>query len=357
MTKLDNRGLSRRGFNGLLLGTGAAFAATRPAAAQSRDLRVVISAVYRKSFDSFIVPKMKELYNVHVIPSPFLSGEALTRAIAQRDNPTISLVTLDQGPWLQGKDLGLWQTLDPKRAPSLEDVFKNYRDPDGKGSALFSYLLGLLYDEAALKAAKIEAPTSFFDMWKPEYKGRVTIPQFSSTFAFIALAETDRLLGGSPGGSFDKGFAKLKELKPNIASFVGPAGQYIQLFQQKEIWLTQGAHFTALQASKAGLPVAWKLPKEGAVGVAHYMGVPNNAPNLDETYKLIELMLSPEYQKRVATIDFMGPVNGKTELDPAFAASFPLTRQAVENAAQVPWAAYGRDRIKLGERWQTEIQA
>ncbi|MDX3809177.1 ABC transporter substrate-binding protein [Bosea thiooxidans] len=357
MTILDKPGLSRRRFNNLVLGAVPALTVARPALAQSKDLRVVISAVYRKSFEGFIVPKMKELYNVNVIPSPFLSGEALTRAIAQRENPAISLFTLDQGPWLQGKEVGLWLTLDPKRAPNLENVFKNYRDPDGKGSALFSYLLGLLYDESAIKAANVEAPTSFFDMWKPEYKGRVTIPQFSSTFAFILLAETDRLLGGSLGGPFDKGFAKLRELRPNIASFVGPAGQYIQLFQQKEIWLTQGAHFTALQASRAGLPVVWKLPKEGAVAVAHYLGVPNNAPNLDETYKLIELMLSPEYQKQVAMIDFMGPVNGKTELDPAFAAGFPLTREAVESAAQVPWDAYGRDRIALGERWQREIQA
>jgi putative spermidine/putrescine transport system substrate-binding protein len=357
MTKLEKQGLSRRRFNSLVLGAPPALAIARPAIAQPREVRVVISAVYRKSFEAFVVPKMKEIYDVNVIPSPFLSGEALTRAIAQRENPTISLFTLDQGPWLQGKEIGLWQTLDPKRVPSIENVFTNYRDTDGKGTALFSYLLGLLYDEAALKAANVEAPTSFFDMWNPEYKDRVTIPQFSSTFAFILLAETDRLLGGSPDGSFDKGFAKLKDLKPNIASFVGPAGQYIQLFQQKEIWLTQGAHFTALQASKAGLPVVWKLPKEGAVAVAHYMGVPNNAPNLDDTYKLIEMMLSPEYQTQVATVDFMGPVNGRTELDPAFAASFPLTRQAVEGAAQVPWAAYARDRVKLGERWQREIQA
>ncbi|MGE0803400.1 MAG: PotD/PotF family extracellular solute-binding protein, partial [Lautropia sp.] len=218
------------------------------------------------------------------------------------------------------------------------------------------YLLGLLYDEEALKSRGIEAPQSFFDMWQPAYKGRVTIPQFSSTFAFITLAETDRLLGGNPDGPFDKGFAKLKELKPSIPTFVGPAGQYIQLFQQKEIWLTHGAHFTALQASRAGLPVVWKLPKEGAVAVSHYIGIPNGAPNLDDTYKLLDLMLSPEYQKQIAMIDFMGPINGKTELDERFAATFPLTRAAVENAAQVPWATYSRDRIKLGERWQREIQ-
>ena len=346
--------MSRRHFARLVAGASAV--AGHAARAQTREVKAVISAVYRKSFEAYVVPKMKELHGIDVVASTFLSSEALARAIAQRNNPTIGLFTLDEGPWLQGKAAGLWQTLDPAKVPNLADVFKNYRDPDGKGAALFNYMLGLLYDQEALAANNVPMPTSFFDMWDAAYRGRVTIPQFSSTFAFATLAETNRLLGGDPNGSFDKAFAKLKQLKPNIRTFVGPAGQYIQLFQQKEIWLTFGAHFTALQASRAGLPVAWRIPKEGALAMSHFVGVPQNAPNPDDVAKLANLMFSPEYQKQLAQIDYMGPVNSKTQLDPSFAATFPITKEATENAAQVPWAAFIQHRVELGDRWQREIQ-
>lgn len=345
--------LTRRGFTGIT--AGAVFA---PAIArgQSRRLSVAVSAVYKRSFDAYVVPKMKELHGVDVAASALLSAEALARAIAQKANPQISLMTMDQGPWLQGKDLGLWQKLDTATTPNLADIGPAYRDPDGFGSALMIFMTGFCYDEAALKAAGAPVPDSFFDMWKPELKNRVALPQFTNTFAFITLAETTRLLGGDPTVSFDKGFDRIKEMRPNVRTFIGPLGQLIQLFQQKEIWLAFAPQLSALQAAATGLPIRWKAPKEGAVAASHYVAIPNGAPNLEDARKLADLMMSPDYQKVLSETDFMVPVNTKVKLDPAFAASFPVTPPIIASAAQVPWAEYNKHRVGLAERWQREIQ-
>jgi len=56
--------VTRRAF-GAILG-GAALAAPGIARAQARNISVQISAIYRKSFESYVVPKMKELHNVDV---------------------------------------------------------------------------------------------------------------------------------------------------------------------------------------------------------------------------------------------------------------------------------------------------
>ena len=113
----------------LTLGAGLALAlgvvlAGGGAEAQPRQLQVIISAVFKKSFDQFVVPKMRELYNVDVAASPFLSAETLAKSIAQKDNPQTSVLMLDEGPWLQGKQAGLWETLDPAKIPP---------DPRGAG--------------------------------------------------------------------------------------------------------------------------------------------------------------------------------------------------------------------------------
>jgi putative spermidine/putrescine transport system substrate-binding protein len=326
------------------------------AEAQGRRLQVITSAVYKKSFDQFVVPRMKEMYGVEVVASPFLSAETLAKAIAQKDNPQTSVFMLDEGPWLQGKEAGLWETLDPAKVPNMRDVPAQFADKDHRGTPLMLVMLGLMYEEAALKASSVPIPVSFYDMWSPAFRNRVSIQQFSSTFAFALLAYTTRLEGGDVEKSFDAGFAKLKQLRPNVRTFSGPAAQLIQLFQQKEIWLAWGGHFSAMQAAAAGAPVRWIAPKEGAMGYAHFMAIAKGAPNLPDAERLVNLMLSPEYQKVMAESDFMGPVNPKTRLGAEFAKTFPVTVQAVEASKPIPWAAYNRNRVMLNERWQREIE-
>lgn len=352
----DHSKLTRRSFNMLLAGS-AAVCMPSIARAQTRNLSVVISAIYRKSFEAYVVPRMKEEHNVDVALSTMLSAEALTRAMGQRANPQISLFTLDEGPWEQGKRLNLWGAVTPETVPNVGSIPAAFRDPAGAGTALFSYMTGFCYDEEALKAAGVPVPGPFFDMWSPAFKNRIALPQFTNTFAYITLQNTARLLGEGSTGSFDKAFAKLHDLRPNVRTFIGPIGQLIQLFQQKEIWLSFAPQLTALQAAKAGLPIKWAAPSDGAVAFSHYLAVARNAPNSEDALKLANMMLSPDYQKVLAETDFMVPANPKTKLDPAFAASFPVTPEIVSKASTVSWALYNDKRVELSERWQREVQS
>lgn len=350
--------ISRRTFGTLLLATGAGTSFPAPAVrAQSKRLSVVVSAVYKKAFDSYAVPKMRELHGVEVASISLLSAEALARAIAQKDNPQISFMTLDQGPWLQGKDLDLWARLDPAIVTNLADIPAGYKDASGTGSAVASSLVGLVYDESAIKAAGAPLPTSILDLWKPEYRNQIAMPQFTNTYAFIGLAHINRLLGGADDDGFNRAFAKMKELKPNIRTFIGPLGQLIQLFQQKEIWMSYSPQSTALQAAAAGLPVKWAPAKDGVIASNHFITIPKNAPNMEDAQKLANLLLSPEYQRVMAEMIFGGPVNMKTQLDPAFAAKFPVTKELAAGASQVPWSEYNKHRVQLAERWQREVQS
>jgi putative spermidine/putrescine transport system substrate-binding protein len=352
------RGLTRRRFGTMALGGSAALAmGSSRAIAQNKRISVVVSAIYKRSFDAYIVPKMKELHGIDVAASTMLSAEALARAIGQRSNPQISLFTMDQGPWQQGKDMGLWAQLDASVAQNAADVPERFRDKDGKGLSLFNYLTGFCYDEEALKAAGVKVPEKFFDMWLPEFRNRVVLPQFTNTFAYVTLEHTTRMAGGNPAVSFDAGFSKLVELKPNIRTFIGPLGQLIQLFQQKEIWLAFAPQLSALQAAAAGLPVRWKAPSDGAVALSQFIAIPEGAPAKNEAALLANLMLSPEYQKVLAQTDFMVPSNTKVQLDADFAARFPVTPQITSAASQVSWTEYNKQRVALSERWQREIQA
>lgn len=356
MTTISKGMITRRQFalTGLA-GAGASLMLPNILRAQSRSLSVVVSAIYKRSFEAFVVPLMRER-GVDVAASTMLSAEALARAISQKEAPQISLFTLDQGPWLQGREMGLWSALGEDAVANVAKVPANYRDSSSLGVAMFNYLTGFCYDEQALKAAGVVEPDSFFDMWRSEFAEHVALPQFTNTFAYVTLQHTSRLLGGDVASTFDAGFEKLVKLRPNVRTFIGPLGQLIQLFQQNEIWLAFAPQFTALQASAAGLPVKWRAPQEGAAALSHYIGVPKNAPAQEEAHMLADVLLSPEYQAVLAETDFMVPVVENVPLTDTFRAGFPVTPKISQAALQVDWQPYNAHRVALSERWQREIQ-
>ncbi len=84
---------------------------------------------------------------------------------------------------------------------------------------------------------------------------------------------------------------------------------------------------------------------------------PLRSANAEDALKIIDMMLSPDYQKVLAETDFMVPANTKTVLDPAFAESFPVTPEISAKARTVSWSEYNLQRVQLSERWQREIQS
>jgi len=325
-----------------------------PASAQeSKALPVVVAFAYKDSFDAYIVPKMKELYKVDVQVSAFLSAEALARAISQKANPQIAVFMLDEGPWQQGSATGLWDKLDPAIMTNLADVPAKYRSLSGDGVAVMTTLLGFLYDKGGLDANNVAPPQSLNDLWKPEFKNRLAVPQFSSTYAFGFLDIVNKVEKGNPK-TFDKGFARLKELRTNIRTFPGPAAQMIQLLQQKEILVGWGPYFVAAQARKSGVPVSWVPASEGAVSVPNYAAVPRGVVDKQNAMRLINLVIAPEFQKMMAQRNGLAPINPKTDLSADATSDAPSS--AVIQAAMLPsWEVYNAERIRLNERWQREI--
>jgi len=353
--KQDNRARqtasTRAGLYAALALLGVSFGG--PAFSQdSRPLPAIVSFVYKDAFDAFILPKMKQLYNVDVKVSAYLSAEALTRAIAQKDKPQTAVFMLDEGPWQQGSTMGLWDNLDPKTISNLKDVPPKFQSPSGDGVAVMTTLLGILYDEASLKQNGVAIPQSLSSLWNPQFASRLAIPLFSSTYAYGLLYAVDQDQKGERK-SFDAGFKRLSKIRENVRTFPGPTAQLIQLFQQKEIWAGWGAYFTAAQASKAGVPISWIAPSEGAVSVASYAAVPKGVSNKEDAMHLIDLVLSPDFQKYIAEHNFLSPVNPKTEFS-TDAANFP-TQGQVESAIVPNWKTYNEERVKLNERWQREV--
>lgn len=307
------------------------------------------------SVEKYIAPIMKSRHDTRVVITPVLSGQALTKAVAQRASPEISVFMLDEGPWLQGKQAGLWDTLDG--IGHVADIPTRFRDKDNQGSAFLLYLLGLIYDEKALAAAGVKPPTSYADLWNPALKGKVTIPDSNSTFSYALLFKINQMQGADPARTVDPGFAKLAELRPNVGVFHGGASTLIPLFSQRQAAIGFNASFPAQRLAADGLPIRWVAPKEGAVAVAAYVAIAKNAPARSAARQFVELLLSPQYQALQTEVSYSGYVNPKTQLSAHVEKDFLVKPADIQKATLMDWNTFLAKRRELTQRWQREVEA
>jgi len=307
------------------------------------------------SVEKYIAPIMKSRHDTRVVVTPVLSGQALTKAVAQRANPEISVFMLDEGPWLQGKQAGLWDSLGAVQ--NLADIPPRFRDKDGQGSAFLLYLLGLIYDEKALTAAGLKAPTSYADLWNPALKGKVTIPDSNSTFSYALLFKVNEMQGADARKTVDPGFKKLAELTSSVAVFHGGASTLIPLFSQRQAAIGFNASFPAQRLAADGLPIRWVAPKEGAIAVASYVAIAKNSPAPEAARQFVDLLLSPQYQALQTEVSYSGYVNPKTQLTAESAKTFLVKPADIAKATLMDWETFLAKRKDLTTRWQREVEA
>ena len=187
-----------------------------------------------------------------------LQNVALMRA--QRDNVKVDVIMMDEVGAAQANAESLYEPLDPKKIANLSKLYPQFRvkgDPYTK----FMYVSqAIAYNKEKIKTP----PGSYRNLWKPEYKGRVAIPDINTSHGAFLLLMAATMNGGSVQ-NIDPGFALLKELKPSIVTFWNQHAQVSQLFTQGDIWITTWTTDRAQGLIDAGGPVAWTIPREGGL--------------------------------------------------------------------------------------------
>jgi putative spermidine/putrescine transport system substrate-binding protein len=209
----------------------------------------------------------------------------------------------------QVKAEGLLQPLEPAKIAHWNDLYDVSRDPGQHWVSLMFAGTTIAYHPKLVPAA----PSSWADLWKPEFKGKLAIPDISGTSGQQFLMAAARLHGGSLD-NIDPGFEAIKKLKPNVQMMYTQPDQLIPLFERGDIaiavWYTDR---TGAAAAK-GVPVAAAYPKEGAIGIVPTVSLPKGSAKRDLAHKYVSVLLSPEGQLCYAQNQFAGPTNRTVQL-------------------------------------------
>ena len=238
------------------------------------------------------------------------NADRIAKLDARRNNPVVDLVLLSDFGMLEAARKGLVQPLDYARLKNYSQIYPFARNPIGGNYAVgyTIYSVGLVY-----RSDKTRAPQSWKDLWSPELKGRLALPDVSTTQGPLALQMADLAWGGK-GGDYAAGMQKILSIKNNVVTFTKNSAQLSSLFAQDEIWVAPVARFTWSQLMKTGMPLKWAIPAEGQAAGMNVMGIVAKSKNVDLAYQLMDFWLSKEVQTALAMELVDSPVNTQVVL-------------------------------------------
>jgi putative spermidine/putrescine transport system substrate-binding protein/spermidine/putrescine transport system substrate-binding protein len=205
------------------------------------------------------------------------------------------------------------QPIDLNSVPNAETTFEFFRaapnvNVDGSlyGVPMCWGFIPLIYDEDVFS----KAPTSWEELWSPDYRDQVSMWQDISM-----LWTTGLLLGYDNVYEMDDAQLeavknKLIEQKPNIRKYWTTAGELTNLFANNEI--VTGMSFgglTVTQLRAQGRNVSEVIPDEGATSWFDSWMITKGSQNTATALAFLDHLNTPESQKKIAAATGYGIAN------------------------------------------------
>jgi iron(III) transport system substrate-binding protein len=221
------------------------------------------------------------------------SGEALARVQAEKDNPQFDIWW--GGPidsFVAAKGEGLLEAYDSPNFANLIDPVK-MKDVDNQWVGVYVGTLGFATNTDWLAANPgVEAPTSWDDLLKPEFKGQVMVAHPSSSgTSYTALATVLQLRGEEAGWEYLEQYAgqmsQFTKSGAAPAKFVGQGEAAVAIVFSHDI-------VNEIENNK--LPLVLTFPEEGTGYEIGGMGILKGAKHPQAARLWYDWALTPEAQ-------------------------------------------------------------
>lgn len=326
-----NAGLTRRQFNRALAATtalGAAGALAGPAAAEGGTVNFLGWQGYDDpvTFDDFLTSKGITLNATYIGNNDEIVAKLRGGGVGQVD-----VVTPYMGYIPLLVKLDLIQEIDVSRVPNLANVMEIFRnDPnivvDGKLYGVpFTWGGGpMMYDPEVVT----DVPTSWKDLLKPEYKGKVGMmddPLGNVMIGALAATGTDmptKLTNDQLEATIDF----LIEVKKQSRVVAASWGDLADAMARGDVALTFNGWETMVKfCADKGKLVEYTYPVERTNAWLDNYCIAKDAPNLDAAYELCNRVISVEGQKRLAEVALQAITNSEAvaALTPEIRALYP----------------------------------
>ena len=227
--------------------------------------------------------------------------DRLAKARVAKGNPLVDLnFTTTHVARLYISD-GLYEKLDMAKLPSTKEIAKEaFRSDFHVGT--WAYVYTIVYRPDLIK----EDITKWSDLWKPSLKGKIALPDFDPSHIITIAA----LMEGGNEVNWQKGEAKLKQLKDSVAAFYSTDAQSQDLMKTGQGPVQVMLSVNAYHLQEQGIAVKLVQPTDypGVVGI-DTLAVMAGTKKADAAHQFINLALSKEIQTELVKALRAGPVN------------------------------------------------
>ena len=336
-----------------LLGAGACLALASPAFAQQRLTVATYGGNWGEAQKACILDPFAKASGVQVVQETSVSTVTYNKLKQQKGNPSIDIAWIDGGISELAAADGVVAPIDPAKVPNISGLINEavYKNKDGKIYALSTgfYALGIAYNSKELK----EAPQSWWDIWKPEYAGKVTLPSPVNAAGIPFFAHVIGLTGGTldnPAAAVDK----LKGIK--VSSYYDASGVAQAALQSGEAIAAAYYNTAAWAIADKGLPIAFVVPKEGAPSADIRVHIADGTKNLDAALQFVNYAVSDEAMNCLAEKLYVGPPTKQYKISEQAKSRMPWgANGSVKNLAIPNWEAINAKRQALTEVWNRQV--
>lgn len=253
----------------------------------------------------------EEEYGVDVVLEIGNNSERLTK-LKNNPNSDVDLIYLAESFAEQGIESGLFEEIDYSKIPNATKLNEKAQSTveRGYGPAYTLNSIGIVVDPSA--GIKID---SWDDLWSPELKGKIAIPDITTTNGPAILALAAEKAGVSlETDNGEAAFKELEGLKPNVVKTYSKSSDLANMFSSGEISVAVVADFGYGVIAKAKPEVEYIVPESGTYLNFNTININKNSDNKDLAYEFINYVLSVEVETRTAKALSESPVNVEVEL-------------------------------------------
>jgi spermidine/putrescine-binding protein len=208
-------------------------------------------------------------------------------------------------------DAGLVQPIDTSRLSNWSGVDPTFAKMGQFNGQQYFIPWDWGYESMTVRNDEVpEVPTSWADLWNPEYAGHLAIwDNAEQNFIIAALT-----LGIDPYNASDAEVGQIKQklldLKPNLLTYWVDYTETYDLGTTGGAWIISGTWqdaFATIQSD--GYDVSYVQPKEGRLGWLCGYGISANSKNVDLAYEYFDAAIAPESIAALANTYWYGGSN------------------------------------------------
>lgn len=348
------KNLTRRTFGKLTLGAGAAapFGFTRKAWAQERSISVGIWGGAQGEFvKTQIIPAFEQDFDCRVLPEEGFTLANISKMRATKDNPTYSVMFVDDVAIPICKAEGLIDELPFDDMPASANLYDRFIYEDGFGTGLGISVASIFHNSG------VEPPARYADLWNPEYARNVKLVSPKNTPSMFFLIVAASIATGKPFSEaqyeIESAWKLVEEFKPNVQNVYDSGIQAVNEVAQRQadVGLIEYSKYV-YPYTVQGAPVTMGYCEEGTFAGTNCQVLVKDGPHRDIAIAFMNRMLEPAVQKALAEFALIAPPVSGIEFDAETLKyiSYPLDKMEEQGLFTPDWTNINANRSAWTEK-------